>query len=67
MSKFMQILSALLAFEEQLVPIFVHNAKSQTVAAVVMAGESVAAQVAQEIVAASAQPATAAATATDPK
>jgi hypothetical protein len=53
MSKFMQILSAVLAFEEQFVPIFVHNAKSQTIAAVVMAGESVAAEVAQQIVAAS--------------
>ncbi len=54
MSKFLQILAGIISFEEQLVPIFIHNAKSQTVAGVVIAGESVAAQVAQQIIAASA-------------
>lgn len=55
MDKFLQVLAALIPFEEAIVPIFVHNPKSQNVAGVVLASESVAAQVTQQIVAASSQ------------
>lgn len=53
MDKFLQIIIAAFSFEEAVLPIFVHNAKSQKVTGIIMAGESVAASVATQIVAAS--------------
>jgi hypothetical protein len=69
MTKFIQLLSAILPFEEAVLPIFIHNAQSQKVTGIIMVGESIAASVATEITAASlasakAQPAPAAAATT---
>lgn len=52
MSKLLQILNALIATEQRIVPIFVHNPNSQNITGIILAGEEVAAEFVSGIVAA---------------
>lgn len=49
MSKFLAVFQAIFTAEESIVPLFVHNPKSQKIAAVVLTAESAVPGVVQEI------------------
>lgn len=58
MSKILSIMSVLIPFEEKLVPIVIHNSKSETIAGIVLVAESAAVAIGQSLANLTTQPKT---------